>query len=74
MLTVMGGVRWRMKPMPDERKDIETLLFIIEKAKTLCFAGQARQAYDVLKDAGPIAEHYTEVLDLTDEHTLPERG
>ena len=49
-----------------EARDVEFLLSLIERAKTLCFVGQAKDAYDVLKGASEIAERYTPALDLTE--------
>jgi hypothetical protein len=58
------------EPFPPEttaREDLEYLLSLIERAKVLCFVGQAREAYDVLKSASEVAERYTPTVDLTEE-------
>ena len=54
-------------PQSTATEDAEFLLSLIEKAKTLCFVGQAREAYDVLKSASEVAERYPPTVDLTEE-------
>ncbi len=49
----------------NDKELIQRLAFLIEKAKTRCFVNDAREAYDILKEAADLIP--VEPLELTDE-------
>jgi hypothetical protein len=54
-----------------DRKLVQRLAFLIEKAKTRCFVNDARGTYDILKAA--LEEVPVDPLDLTEEDPAPSK-